>query len=223
VRGAPTSREARELLERAIAAQGGRDAIGAIATLREVARVAYRGNDLRITTWLQRPNKLRQIITRDDTEQHSILDGERAWAVIKSGAKEPIVSAMLPTGVARLRELRKNWVPVLGAEGESLAIPDIPENRHTGEPALLATLRLGRTRTLFFSGDSGLLSTIVAGSDGERVEYRYEDYREVRSLSGGAIQWPHRITISVGGRVTKRIRTVTIELDPELPPNAFRP
>jgi hypothetical protein len=215
--------DARRTLERAIAAQGGRAAIAAIGALREVARVEYRGHDLHVTTWLGRPDKLRQIIVNGDTEQHSILDGERAWAVIRSGSTKPIVSEILPPGVAKLQELRKNWVPVLGAEAESLGTPGPAHAGPEPRPRIRATDRHGRTRVLTFSAQTGLLATITANPGGEEVEYRYEDYRAVRSLSGGAILWPHRITVSAGGRVTKRIRTVTIELDPELPPKAFRP
>ncbi|MHC5019219.1 MAG: hypothetical protein ACYTGX_03715 [Planctomycetota bacterium] len=215
--------EARRVLERGIEAQGGRAAIEAVETLREVARVTYRGNDLSVTTWLGRPDKLRQIIVRGTTEQHSILDGERAWAVITSGAQAPVVSELGPPGVAKLRELRKNWVPALGAEAESLSYSEPGVRPDLAQEAITATDARGRSRVLTFSTRTGLLARITAGSGDTQVHYDYRDYRLVRSLGGAAVQWPHAIDVRVGDQVTKRIRTVTIELDPELPPKAFRP
>ncbi len=195
-------------------AQGGRAAIAAVCTLVEEARVSWRGRDLAVTTWLRLPDALRQEVRGEGYEGTSILVGDRA--IFRQG---PLAGPLAPEDAALLRELRKNWVPLLGAESEALEA--LPRETRGGRvcDALLARDPRGRARRLLLDAETGLLAAVVArpeSSGAPEVEYAYGDWRRVDGLL-----WPHEIRVTTGGVVTKEIRTVRVAVNEDLPGALF--
>ncbi|MCI0343449.1 MAG: hypothetical protein L0216_20270 [Planctomycetales bacterium] len=183
-------------------------------TLVEEARVTWRGRDLSVTTYLRFPDSLRQEVRGEGYEGTSVLVGDRA--VFRQG---PLAGPLAPEDAALLRELRKNWVPLLGAEGDALEA--LPRETRGGRScdAILARDARGRARRFLLDAETGLLAAVVARPEAPgtpEVEYSYGDWRRV-----GSLLWPHEVRISTGGVVTKEIRTVKVVANEDLPGALF--
>ena len=156
---------------------------------------------------------MRQELTSGDWHTIAVADGDRGWH--RQGA---FVGPLPPDQIALLAELRKNWVPLLGAEAETLE--PAPAERCDGHlhPACLVRDARGRERRLCFDPGTGRLAHIRAESDGVSVAYAYRDWRPI----GRGLLWPHAVEVTIDGAVVKRITTRTLELDPDLPDACFR-
>ena len=169
------------IIDRHLAAIGGRDALGAVKTMVVRGRNASLGGaDRPLIRYLKRPNLLRQQDAPGATA-YVVSDGSKVYQVGGSGRAEvtqpwaaPLRHTTIDDGLLDDEELGIRY-EYLGADG----IRTGPWKFHH----LRRVFKDGYAEDLFFEADSGLLRMRI--EDNGRAKRVYYDYREV-----GAIRYP---------------------------------
>ena len=209
-----------EIVERAIAAHGGRDALAAATSIvwRAPVRLgAAAGTSTRSFKW---PDKLRVELTvalrvGDDEARVDIVrlyDGRSAWTKEQGGFRQD------PAQAAALGQAARRTLHILlrsGQPGVSL------------EPAGADSVVMrenGSATTLSFDADTGLLTGLAysyaAGDAHDAMENKVEfsDFRAV-----GALRMPYRLVQFQNGKKLGEVSYSSINIGDELPDSLFAP
>lgn len=207
---AASEKEAKAVVERAMKAHGGADALKKAATFKSVAKGTRQvaGRDVAYTRALEAslPGRVRLTITLGGrVETTVVLDGDKA--------KQTDGDRTIDLKAPRVKELKGEaevlWlatlVPLLG---EGVALSAVKGAKVEGEEAagVKATRKGQADTTLYFSKKTGLLVRIarraaVAGREAE-MAWTYGGHKEVRG-----VKVPTKEVQSVGG---KKVAELTV-------------
>lgn len=207
---------ARALVERVLAAYGGRDKLASVQRLHAVGttsslRTGTRGPSER---WFAPPDRLRiDIAYSPDYRESRILDGAQSW---KDGApsNEPFRAAMV-LQAARFR------LPLLLAERP---VRDAGEISDAGRALRVLSVDLGGGMTLDVMVDPASArieqSRGVVAFGGQTMEFatRYGDFRKVGDLLFAHRERHYAMGMNTGETVLSRI-----DLNAPMPDGVFRP
>jgi zinc protease len=214
------------LVDRAIAAKGGLDALRALKTI--VAKQTLTDPDsnaqqFQVTTYIEYPDRLRIETTVPGGVNVQGYDGEKAWARDRRGVHDQ------PDGVARQARLglRRDVVSLLlGAKDGTLTPRLLPDEKDAGlseggaahvDHAVELTAPDLSPVVLYIDPDSAVIRKLTFVDDvptSPVVEERFSDYRDV-----GGLQVAFRATRRVGAQTLDRwvsdVKT-NVTLDPSL-------
>jgi zinc protease len=220
---------ARALLDRVIAAKGGRDRLRGIHRLKAAARAEAvdptgTSHPVDTVTYLQYPDRLRIETTlhsdRGPVTMVQVFDGARGWVKDPSGIHD-VPERMIRDLHGSLR--RDTVAALLAADEGTLRVRVLPDVRD-GSARLTRVLELSGAgfdpMVVFVSPETHLIArqTYVAGAAGEPlVEESFEDYRNVEG-----VQIAFMARVRIGGRPMLERRVTAITFNPPFVPSLFQ-
>jgi hypothetical protein len=212
-----------EILARAVAARGGRDALAAVRTVRMTGRaVAGPGREAIIRREIARPGRIRTEFAFQGTTGVYIWDGSAGWRVSPlDGIFEP---QPLPEEMAAMAAEQADIDgPLVDCQAKGHKVELVGRSDLAGGPAdeLRVTLKSGVVRRVWVDAGSGLVVKTASRRKVRGHEFDYEvlygDYRET-----GGVRFARSIEIGAKDRPQRlRITVETVELNPPLDPGRF--
>jgi predicted aspartyl protease len=208
---------AQEIVDRYLAATGGREAALAERTSYTRGRLSAFGLQGTVEAWSQHP---------DRSASHTVIgpftvregnDGTTAWRVDQNGKFAKLDGKDLENARAGAWFDNQGWL--LDRGGSIVRLPD--EGDSTGRFAVLeVTPPVGRNRILYFSLATGLLERTVTKMDERTVTQTLSDYRRVAGR-----QRAHAVTISIAGMPANDVRLTidSIAVNVPIDPAVFAP
>ena len=168
--------DAAKVVDRYVAAIGGRAAVDAERTLHSKSTIAAFGFTGTIESWLQKPDKMASQTLLGPFTLKDGFDGTTAWRVDQNGKLAMRDGKDLETEKGSAWFETGQWLaPDQG--GGSIAVQG-QERDSTGAWAVLEVKApIGRPRVLWFNTKSGLLDRVVIKTDQQTVTTRLSDYR----------------------------------------------
>lgn len=208
------------LVDRVLAAYGGKAALERAVAVRETGRVLSTMRGGRAGTLLrafERPGRLRvEIAYPEETPEIRVLDGAQGWRDGKRSAGPPFAAMVLQA--ARL------GLP-LGLDANRAKLRDLGSAVEDGKPVRSLELPVGdgMTLTVGIDPDSGRIVRSAGrapGGPGGAIEFvtLYDDFRTV-----DGVLFPFREVNVAMGQKTGDTILEKIETLPALPPGTFRP
>jgi hypothetical protein len=210
------------LIDKVLAAYGGRERLMAVRTTRMegTVRALPRRMEGRTVRTFSRPNRLKVVLAYPERPEIRIVDGERGWRTDGSGKLKPVGGFLLSSmdlqaaraNLPWLLDERRGNVRHLGSAAEG------------GTPVNLLEVPLGEGLTLLAVVEmkSGLIirtfSTLKAPGMATHFETHYSDFRPV---NGFLFAW-HEETFA-SGMHTGSVTFDSIIVDPELAAGEFAP
>ncbi len=210
---------AAKVVERYVAAIGGRKAIEAERTLRSRSAISAFGFTGTIETWFQRPDRIASQTALGPFTLQDGFDGATAWRVDQNGKlairdgqdlENERGNAWFENGQWLRPDQGGGSVTLRGTEADSTGRYDVLEVKGP----------VGRPRALWFDAKTGLLARVVIRTDQQTITTRLSDYRR----AGGLLR-PHRQDASVEGMSLNNL-TVTLDSlwsNPVIDPARFAP
>ena len=196
--------EAAKVVERHVAAIGGRAAVEAERSLHSYSTISAFGFTGIIETWVQRPDRIASRTELGPFTLQDGFDGTTAWRVDQNG------KLSIRDGVDLENEKGSAWFENGGwlapdQGGGSIAVLGT-ERDSTGEFTVLEVRApAGRSRALWFDTKTGLLARAVLKTDQQTITTRLTDFR----LNAGLLR-AHRQEASVEGMPLNNL-TVTLD------------
>jgi predicted Zn-dependent peptidase len=218
---------ARGLLDRAIAGEGGLEALQAVRGLRAVAVAPVTGRSgetaqVETTTLVEYPDRVRIESRLPDATIVQVYDGRHAWIRDPGGVHEVPDEAV--RGIAA--SLARDPIPLLLAARRGTLhvrrLSDAPGEGGRAQHVLEFTgdaLGDQQPVILYIDDASGRISrqTYPTGTPGEPlVEESFADYRDV-----DGVQIPFATTVARGGRTVARRTLTDVTLNPPADPGRF--
>ena len=214
----------RALLERSIEALGGSEAFASIKGIRETAEVTIVRPMGEMTIDVESlvffPDKAKSIIRTPMGEITRLLIGDRAWMINPMGSAQ---SSPPQDRDSMLEEIWRNLVFLYSrVNEEGLTIQHLGQEEVDGKAAeaLLITPPGMSPFRLYLDAET-MLPVKKAGKSMTQqgpvdAETIMSDYREI-----GGIKVPFKETSTENGNPSSEAITQTIEINPEIPPDAF--
>jgi outer membrane lipoprotein-sorting protein len=218
------SADARDLIDRAIAAKGGLERLRAIKSITAVTQARMTSPEGQIqaesTTYLQYPNRMRVETKMAEAVIVQTFDGSRAWVKDRMGTHE-VPERMIRDLDATFK--RDTVAALLAAHDGTLRarlLPDTKDGAGKVRRALELTALDVEPFVLNIDPDTGLVvrQTYVAGGPGSPlVEEVFGDYREVEG-----VQIAFTAVVSQGGQQVLERRVTSIRINAPLDPTLFQ-
>jgi hypothetical protein len=196
--------EAAKVVDRYVAAIGGRAAVEAERTMRSRSTITAFGFTGTLESWIQRPDRIASQTALGPFTLRDGFDGTTAWRVDQNGKlsirdgqdlENEKGSAWFENGHWLMPDQGGGSVTVSGSEKDS-----------TGSYTVLEVKGpVGRARAMWFDDRTGLLDRVGIKTDQQTVTTRLSDYR----LDAGLLR-PHRQQASVAGMP---LNNLTVVLD----------
>lgn len=196
--------EASAVVERYVAAIGGRAALEAERSVHSKSTISAFGFTGSLESWSQRPDRIASQTALGPFTLKDGFDGTTAWRIDQNGKlsirdgkdlEDEKGSAWFENSHWLMPDQGGGSVTLLGQEKDSTGSYTVLEVKG---PA-------GRTRSMWFSARTGLLDRVVIKTDQQTITTRVSDYR----MDGGMLR-PHRQHASVAGMPMNDL-TVTLD------------
>lgn len=196
--------EAAKVVDRYLAAIGGRAAAEAERSLHSRSAISAFGFTGTIESWSQRPDKIASQTALGPFTLKDGFDGTTAWRIDQNGKfslrdgkdlEDEKGSAWFENSQWLRADQGGGSVTVQGSEKDSAGTYTVLEVKGP----------VGRGRALWFSNKTGLIDRVVIKTDQQTVTTRLSDYR----LDAGLVR-PHRQEASVAGMPLNNL-TVTMD------------
>jgi hypothetical protein len=223
----PAAADARtvdEIVERAVAARGGREALAAVRTLRMTGRVtAGPGRTAIVCREVARPGRIRTEFTFQGTTGVYAWDGSRGFRVspLEGSLQARPMSAEEAATAAEQADLDG---PLVDWRAKGSLIDHVGTETLATGPAdhLTVTERSGAVRHLWVDAASGLvlraLATRSVRGHAVALEALFADYRPANG-----VMFPRSLEVGVVGRPRRlRITVEAVEVNPALDDGRFR-
>jgi membrane-associated protease RseP (regulator of RpoE activity) len=185
--------EAATVVERYVAAIGGRAAVEAERSVRSKSTIVAFGFTGTLESWTQRPDRIASATVLGPFTLKDGFDGTTAWRIDQNGKlsirdgkelEDEKGSAWFENGHWLMPDQGGGSVTVQGKASDSTGAYTVLEVKGP----------VGRTRAMWFNGKTGLLDRVVIKTDQQTITTRIYDYRP----DAGLLR-PHRQEASVEG------------------------
>jgi hypothetical protein len=196
--------EAAKVVDRYVAAIGGRPAVEAERSVHSKNTVVAFGFTGTLESWIQRPDRIASQTVLGPFALKDGFDGTTAWRIDQNGKlsirdgkdlEDEKGSAWFENGHWLMPDQGGGSVAVQGKESDSTGAYTVLEVKG----------RVGRTRAIWFSTKTGLVDRVVIKTDQQTITTRLSDYR----VNAGLLR-PHRQEASVAGMPLNNL-TVTLD------------
>jgi hypothetical protein len=207
--GVPTARatitpEAAAVVDRYVAAIGGRAAVNAERSSHTKATISAFGFNGTIESWTERPDKTASQTALGPFTLRDGFDGTTAWRIDQNGKFSVRDGKDLEDEKGGAWFENGRWLdPDQG--GGSVAVLSSEHDSSGAWTVLEVKAPIGRPRALWFNAKTGLLDRSVLKTDQQTITTRLSDYR----LDAGLVR-PHRQQASVAGMPANNL-TATID------------
>ncbi len=214
----------RALFERAAEALGGSDAIASVHSIKQTGTLTIvrpMGEmSIDVETLVAFPDKAKSTMRTPMGDITQLLNGDQVWMINPTGAAQPAPPQMRD---AMIEEMWGNLVFLFGKiDEEGLAIQHLGQEEIDGKAveALLITPPGVSPFRLYLDAET-MFPVKKAGQTVTRqgpteTETTLSDYRDV-----GGVRLPFKHTIVQNGQPGGESVTESIEINPEIPPDAF--
>ena len=214
----------RELLERSVEALGGSEAFAAVKTFKQTAAVTIirpMGEmSIDVEQLISYPDKVKSTMRTPMGDIQLVMNGDQAWMVNPMGAVEPVSPQQRDS---TREEIWRSLVFLYGrVNEEGLVVQHLGQEEIEGRTVetLLITPPGFSPFRLYLDAET-MIPVKKAGQsmrnqgpvEGERM---MSDYREV-----AGIKLPFKEMMTENGQPSGESVTQTIEINPEIPPDAF--
>ena len=212
-----------DLLARNLESRGGLDRLRAVTTIKMIGKISGRGQDLNVTTWMKRPNLVKQELGGKGVTIVQAFDGTRAWTVNPmTGSQGP---SELPSAQAdQLKENSDFDGPLVDykAKGNTIDLlgPDTLEGTKVFK--LKVTKKGGQAQIVYLDAGTGLERKMTAqttqpGGQTVTVDQVMSNYRTVSGLTV-----PFTIQTIVDGQLVMQVTLETVEINTPIDDAVFR-
>ena len=217
--GATITPEAAKVLDRYIAAIGGRAALDAERSMHTKGTITAFGFKGTIESWTQRPDRMASATALGPFTLKDGYDGTTAWRVDQNG------KLSIRDGKDLENEKGNAWFEcgqwLLPDQGGGSITVQGQEHDSTGEWTVLEVKPpVGRSHAYWFNVKSGLVDRVVSKTDQQVIVTRLSDYR----MDAGALR-SHRQDTSVEGMPLNNLSATldTLWLNEPIDPARFAP
>ena len=220
---AAPAQTAYEIIEKNIAAKGGREKIKGMQTVRMTGTMAMgQGMEAPFTMEIKRPSKMRMEFTIQGMTGIQAYDGTTGWMVMPfMGKKEP--ERMSEDDLKNAKEQADFEGPLLDYKDKGHQVEYVGKVDVEGSPAhkLKLTEKSGDVSYIYLDADAFLeiKSESKRKVRGQELEFEtsFGDYKEV-----GGMLFPHSLEIKAKGAPAAQTLTFTkIEVNPEVADSRF--
>jgi outer membrane lipoprotein-sorting protein len=211
-----------ELLAKNYQSRGGLEKLKALNTMKMTGRISTGGADMTITTWMKRPNLMRQEMEFQGQKIIQAFDGTHAWAVNPMmGSTDPIE---LPAAQADLAKTGADFDGALidyKAKGNVLEI--IGTDTIDGAKAikLRVTKKTGVPLVVYLDATTGLerkmTTEIDQGGQKVAIETLMSNYKDV-----SGIQIPFSVQSNVNGKLAAQVTIESVEFNVPMEDSLFK-
>jgi outer membrane lipoprotein-sorting protein len=210
-----------ELLARNYQARGGLARLKSVSSMKMTGHMSAGGTELVMTTWMKRPNLMRQEMVFQGQRIVQAFDGTRAWTINPmAGTAEPVE---LPAGQADLVQTGADFDGPLvdyKAKGYTLEIVGTDTMDGAKLVKLKVTRKSGPALMLYLDAVTGLerKMTTEAEQGGQRVsiETVMSNYKAVSGM-----QVPFLVQSFANGQLAAEITVDSVELDTPMDDSLF--
>uniref|UniRef100_A0A832ML04 PDZ domain-containing protein n=1 Tax=Eiseniibacteriota bacterium TaxID=2212470 RepID=A0A832ML04_UNCEI len=211
--------EAKPVIERYLAAVGGRAAVEAQRAMHVTASISAFGLSGEVESWQQAPDRRASRVTLGPFTLRDGFDGVRPWRVDQSGKLILLDGKDAEDARGSAWFENERWLAPDGGGGR-VAFAGAAKDSAGEYDVLEVTPPVGRARKLYFDRATGLLARSESRNDQQTVVVSYSDHREVAGR-----RMPFRSVQSMSGAqantVTLEVRDVRV--NPDLPAATFAP
>ncbi len=222
VSSAASAQTLEELLAKNYQSRGGLEKLKSITSIKVTGRLTAQGNQMVMTTWMKRPNMMRQEMDVQGQKVVQAFDGTHAWAL------NPMMGTSTPVEVPGAQaDLIKSGADFDGplvdykAKGNTLEL----EGTDTVDGAkvfrIKVTPKSGPPLTLYLDATTGLERKMSAEVDqgGQRmtVETLMSDYRTV-----SGIQLPFSVRTMMNGQLAAEVTIQSYDVNLPLDEAMFK-
>lgn len=218
-----TAQTVDELLAKNLQARGGLERLKAVETIKLTAKVTGSGQQMTITTWMKRPNLVRQEMSGAQGQTLvQAFDGTRAWMLnTMMGASTP---SELPA--AQAEQLKNNADfdgPFVDYRAKGHTIELLGQEMFEGARVyrLRVTKKDGPSQLVFLDAETGLERRLTAqlqqGGQTMTVDQVMSDFR---SVSGLMIAFSTRTIVN--GQLVMSVTVGTAEVNTPIDDSLFR-
>jgi PDZ domain/Aspartyl protease len=217
--GATITPDAAKVLDRYVAAIGGRAALDAARSIHSRSKISAFGFEGTIESWVQKPDKMASQTALGPFTLKDGYDGTTAWRVDQNG------KLSIRDGKDLENEKGSAWIengrwlePDQG--GGSITVQGQEKDSSGAWTVLQVTPPIGRVHAYWFSAKTGLLDRVVTRTDQQTVTTRLSDYR----MEAGALRAHHEET-SVEGMARNNISSTldSLWVNETIDPSRFSP
>lgn len=211
--------DARPVIERYLAAVGGRAVVESQRAMHVVAEITAFGLTGEAETWQAAPDRRASRVSLGPFTLRDGHDGETAWRVDQNGKLLILDGKDLEDAKASAWFENERWLDPDAAGGTVSFFGTMVDTAGDWE-ILEVTPPVGRARRLYFETKSGLLGRSESQSDQQTVTVVWSDYRDVAGR-----RMPFRSVQSVSGLPMNTLALVVqaVEPNPPLEPGHFAP
>jgi outer membrane lipoprotein-sorting protein len=211
-----------ELLARNYQSRGGLDKLRAVSSMKMTGHMSAGGTDLTMTTWMKRPNLMRQEMVFQGQRIVQAFDGTRAWAINPmSGTPEPME---IPAGQAETLRTGADFDGPLvdyKAKGYTLEIVGTDTMDATKLVKVKVTRKAGPPLVLYLDAATGLERKMTTEMEqgGQRVsiETVMSNYKAVSGM-----QVPFLVQSFANGQLVAEVTIDSVELDTPIDDGLFK-
>jgi outer membrane lipoprotein-sorting protein len=211
-----------ELLAKNYQSRGGLEKLKALTTMKMTGRISTGGAEMTITTWMKRPDLMRQEMEFQGQKLIQAFDGTRAWAVNPMmGTTDPIE---LPAAQADLIKTGADFDGALidyKAKGNVLEI--IGTDTIDGAKAikLKVTKKTGAPLVVYLDATTGLerkmTTEIDQGGQKVAIETLMSNYKDV-----SGVQIPFSVQSNVNGQLAAQVTIESVEFNVPMEDSLFK-
>lgn len=222
VAGSLAAQTADELVEKNIAAKGGKEKLAAIQGVRVTAKMAMQGMEMPITMEQVPPaHKVRMDFTVQGMQGTRAYDGKTGWQVMPfMGKTDP--ETLNAEDLKEVQDSADFQGPLFDYKAKGNTVELLGKSDLEGTPAykLKLTKKNGDVTTIYLDADSYLelrteASATVQGQQRD-VSTTFGDYKKVEGLT-----LPFSIETKITGIGGQTITVAKYEINPELPASRF--
>jgi outer membrane lipoprotein-sorting protein len=211
-----------ELLARNYQARGGLARLKAVNSMKMTGHMSAGGTELVMTTWMKRPNLMRQEMVFQGQRIVQAFDGKRAWTINPmAGTPEPIE---LPAGQADIVQTGADFDgPLVDYKAKGYALEIVGTDTMDGAKLvkLRVTRKSGPPLMLYLDAVTGLerKMTTEAEQGGQRVniETVMSNYKAVSGM-----QVPFLVQSFANGQLAAEITVDSVEFDAPMDDSLFK-
>jgi outer membrane lipoprotein-sorting protein len=208
-----------DLVARNLAARGGLARLKAIETIRQTATMSMMGTQVAMTTYMKRPNMVRQEMTVDKQRVINGFDGETPWIVNPIvGATRPIIVSGPQADLIRQQSGFDGPLADYKADGTAVTVEGVEASgNRTLIHLKLVSPRSLQIRHLYLDSVTYLDAKVTTEQDQVTLDQEFDDYRDV-----DGVKWPFRVRTSINGVVQSDMTVEKVEFNVKMDDELFR-